>query len=88
MTSEEIAKIDQALARLDTIERRGEVMQVRQEYGQAAVDQAQADLKEIKADVKALVNTVADNRLEHWKSGGLAAAITVAINAIGWKASQ
>jgi hypothetical protein len=88
MNRDESTRIEEALERLNVIERRVEVMQVRQEFGQAAVLSAQADVKEIKEDVKILVDRVHDNRLEYWKTGGFAAAITLFLNALGWKVNQ
>lgn len=44
------------------------------------------DIKAIHADVKDISERVSDYRVEYWKNGGIAAAVTVILNAIGWKA--
>lgn len=79
MTGAERNQLAEALERLHVIERRVEVMQVRQEHGQVAVESAQNDIKEIKQDVKMLVDRVADNRLEAYRTGGIAAAVSAIV---------
>jgi hypothetical protein len=59
---------------------------VRQEFGQAAVRDAQSDVKEIKDDVKILVDRVADNRLENYKAGGIAAVVAGVVQWLSWQA--
>jgi hypothetical protein len=81
-------EVDSVSKQVDVVERRIDVIQVNQDAAKERGVEIVQTQKEMDQKMDILVDRVADNRLENYKAGGIAAVVGGLIQFLSWQARQ